>query len=147
LKSHDKPLKSSPDVPRTETKRRGGGKPFRSKLEPFFEEIKVARKARKTWAEIADQLKDRVATTPQGIHYFFKSKRRKKYALGMEPDEPAPAQPAAGAKPEPSPATSPEDLAEDINAKIDRNYEQRQSAPKMKIADWSTPEETNQKHE
>jgi hypothetical protein len=150
LKSDDKPLESSPGVPKPETKRRGGGKPFRSKLEPYFEEIRAARKAKKTWVEIADQLKGRVETTPQGVFYFFKSKRRKKYALGMEPDEPdqppasvpaGPAQPAAGVRPRPKPPAPPgsdDDLLEPVveetvsERKVRELREKRQKNPPTK---------------
>jgi len=41
----------------TETaQRKGGGKPFRSILEPHFEFIRELRQRRKTWQEIADLL-------------------------------------------------------------------------------------------
>ena len=68
-------------------KKKGGGKPFQSKLEPYFDLIRSARLARKTWAEIAEDIKRQgTDCTPQGVYSFFKAKRKRRYALGMEPD-------------------------------------------------------------
>ena len=62
------------------------GKPFQSKLEPHFEFILEARRKRKTWRAIAQQLMAQgIVTTPQGVHAFVKRRLKRRYALGMAP--------------------------------------------------------------
>ena len=69
------------------TPRGGGGRPFQSKLEPHFDLIAQLRRDRKTWAEIAVELERRgTKCTPQGVCVFLKRRRRRRYALGMEPE-------------------------------------------------------------
>jgi hypothetical protein len=64
------------------------GKPFQSKLEDFYDFIVQKRRARKTWQEITDLLKKehKVETTRQNVYDFFKRKRKRRYATGMEPE-------------------------------------------------------------
>ena len=73
-----------------------GGKPFQSKLEPHFDLIARLRRDRKTWAEIAAEVGRRgTKCTPQGVCVFLKRRRRRRYALGMEPENhPAAQEPA-----------------------------------------------------
>jgi hypothetical protein len=92
-------------------KKPGGGKPFQSKLEPHFDLIRQARQARKTWAQVAELIKARgVECTPQGVFSFFKAKRKRRYALGMEPDD-APTPPIKAARPAPVPPLQARDPA------------------------------------
>jgi hypothetical protein len=61
------------------TQRKGGGKPFRSILEPHFEFIRELRQRRKTWRQITELL-----FTEKGIHvtvfapYLFYRRRLKR---------------------------------------------------------------------
>lgn len=67
-------------------KKKVGGRPFQSKVEPFLDDIRTARKARKTWAEIAGMIQERgVDCTASGVFYFFKAAhKRDKLPLGFE---------------------------------------------------------------
>lgn len=59
----------------TETKNeRGGGRAYRSRLEPFADFIRQQRQQRKTWQEIAAQLCDEknCGITFQGLHQFYR---------------------------------------------------------------------------
>jgi hypothetical protein len=61
----------------TETKngnRHGGGRAYRSRVEPFVDFIRAQRQQRKTWKEIAEQLCDKkdCAITFQGLHQFYR---------------------------------------------------------------------------
>jgi hypothetical protein len=64
------------------------GKPFKSKLIPHFANIKLLRKQRKTWQEIADELNKTLETpTDRGsVCAFFKRHRARPYPMGCEPD-------------------------------------------------------------
>ena len=74
-------------------KNKGGGKPFRSKLEPYFEVISSARRQRQTWVEISRELKNEygVDCTSQGVHSFFKTRVKGRLPLGFEPTPKTPA--------------------------------------------------------
>jgi len=67
------------------TQRKGGGKPFRSILEPHFEFIRELRQRRKTWQEITQLL-----LTEKGIHvtvyapYLFYRRKLKRAKLQWE---------------------------------------------------------------
>jgi len=52
------------------------GKPFQSKLNPHLDEIRTARRGRKTWDEIATQLNARHGLTTSGPSVFKFLKRR-----------------------------------------------------------------------
>jgi hypothetical protein len=92
-------------------KKPGGGKPFQSKLEPHFDLIRQARQARKTWVQVAELIKAQgVDCTPQGVFSFFKAKRKRRYALGMEPED-APTPQANAARPTPLPPVRAHDPA------------------------------------
>jgi hypothetical protein len=70
------------------SEKKRGGKPFRSKLAPHWDFLREERRKGKTWVELSELLKGlNVEVTPQGVFYFFKSRRKKHYALGMEPEE------------------------------------------------------------
>jgi hypothetical protein len=70
------------------------GKPFQSKLEPHFDFILEARRKRKTWQAIAQELAAQgVTITPQAIHGFAKRRLKRRYALGMAPAAPSPVVP------------------------------------------------------
>lgn len=68
------------------------GRPFRSVLKPHLEFIRAARRADKSWQEIADALarEHGVKITGRGVNRFFAAiKRRTAWPLGMEPTSPA----------------------------------------------------------
>jgi hypothetical protein len=54
--------------------RRGGGRAFRSRVEPFVAIIREKRKQRKTWREIAEWLaaEESCRITLQGLHQFYR---------------------------------------------------------------------------
>jgi hypothetical protein len=83
-------------------KNKGGGKPYQSKLEPFFELVETERRKRKTWPQIAEMITAQgVSCTPQGVYSFLKSRKKRRYPFGMEPtseqSQPAKAATPAGA--------------------------------------------------
>jgi len=72
------------------------GVPFQSKLEPHFDFILAARRERQTWKAIAKELTVKgTVTTPQAVHAFIKRRLKRRYPLGVAPDEPMPAVPPA----------------------------------------------------
>jgi len=52
----------------------GGGRAYRSRLEPFVDLIREQRQRRKTWSEIAERLRTEksCAITFQGLHQFYR---------------------------------------------------------------------------
>jgi hypothetical protein len=58
----------------TKNERRGGGRAYRSRLEPFAEFIRQQRQQRKTWQEIATLLRTEkgCSITFQGLHQFYR---------------------------------------------------------------------------
>lgn len=54
--------------------RRGGGRAYHSRLEPFADFIRAQRQQRKTWQEIADRLRSErgCVITFQGLHQFYR---------------------------------------------------------------------------
>lgn len=54
--------------------RRGGGKAYRSRVEPFADFIRAQRQQRRTWQEIAEMLRSEkgCAVTFQGLHQFYR---------------------------------------------------------------------------
>ena len=97
-------------------KNKGGGKPFRSKLKPYFEAISNARQQRQSWVEISLKLKDKygVDCTAQGVHSFFKIRVKGRLALGFEP---TPARPAT--------------LTDPPTKSIGENYQREVRKPKI----------------
>jgi hypothetical protein len=72
------------------------GKPFQSKLEPHFDLIREARRKRQTWQAIVELLAAQGITTSRpAVYSFVKRRLRRRYPLGMAPDEPM----AAAARP------------------------------------------------
>ena len=64
------------------------GKSFQSKLEPHFDFILEARRKRQTLEDIAQALTVRgITTTKQAVHAFIKRRLKRRYPLGMAPDE------------------------------------------------------------
>jgi len=79
----------------TKNKRHGGGRAYRSRLEPFTEFIREQRQQRRTWQEIAARLrteKDCVITF-QGLHQFYR-RHLKRQARSHWESEAATASPA-----------------------------------------------------
>jgi hypothetical protein len=54
--------------------KRGGGRAYRSSLEPFVDFIRAQRQQRKTWQEIAERLSTEKGCiiTYQGLHQFYR---------------------------------------------------------------------------
>ena len=52
----------------------GGGRAYRSRVEPFVDFIRAQRQQRKTWQEIAERLRTQkgCAITFQGLHQFYR---------------------------------------------------------------------------
>jgi hypothetical protein len=68
------------------------GKPFQSKLEPHFDFIREARRKRQTWQAIVEHLAAQGITTSRpAVYSFIKRRLKRRYPLGMAPDEPRPA--------------------------------------------------------
>ena len=97
-------------------KNKGGGKPFRSKLEPYFEAISTARQQRQSWVEISLELKHKygVDCTAQGVHSFFKTKVKGRLPLGFES---TPKTPAALTDPAPPTSSIGEKYQRDIRTR------------------------------
>jgi hypothetical protein len=59
---------------RTKNGRLGGGRAYRSRLEPFVDYIRQQRQQRKTWKEIAELLRSEKGCdiTFQGLHQFYR---------------------------------------------------------------------------
>src|ERR1700679_1104790 len=65
------------------------GKPFQSKLEPHYDLIREARRNRQTWQAVVEMLATKGITTSRpAVYLFMKRRRKRRYAFGMEPDEP-----------------------------------------------------------
>jgi hypothetical protein len=89
------------------------GKSFQSKLEPHFDFILEARRKRQTFQDIAQALTVRgITTTKQAVHAFIKRRLKRRYPLGMAPDEPRPATapPSRAKAPTPELPNLPESL-------------------------------------
>ncbi len=56
------------------TVKRGGGRAFRSRVEPFVDFIREQRQQCKTWQEIAERLRAEkgCGITFQGLHQFYR---------------------------------------------------------------------------
>jgi hypothetical protein len=54
--------------------RHGGGRAYRSRVEPFVDFIRAQRQQRKTWQEISDRLRTEkdCSVTFQGLHQFYR---------------------------------------------------------------------------
>jgi len=54
--------------------KRGGGRAYHSRLEPFVDFIREQRQRRRTWKEIAESLRCEkgCAVTLQGVHQFYR---------------------------------------------------------------------------
>jgi hypothetical protein len=67
------------------------GKPFQSKLEPHFDLIREARRKRQTWQAIVELVAAYGITTSRpAVYSFIKRRLKRRYPLGMAPDEPGP---------------------------------------------------------
>lgn len=62
------------DAPSIKRPKRGGGRAFHSRLEPFVDFIREQRQHRRTWKEIADllQTENDCSITFQGVHQFYR---------------------------------------------------------------------------
>ena len=83
------------------------GKPFQSQLEPHYELIREARRNRQTWQTIVELLAGKGITTSRpAVYSFMKRRRKRRYAFGMESDEPIlPVVTVARARPKSHPET------------------------------------------
>jgi len=79
--------------------KRGGGRAYRSFLEPFVDFIRAQRQQRRTWQEIAELLRTEkgCAITFQGLHQFYrryvKRQARPHWEDGSKPEVLSPAHP------------------------------------------------------
>jgi hypothetical protein len=87
----------------TKNERRGGGRAYRSRLEAFVDFVREQRRQRKTWQEIATQLRTEkdCAITFQGLHQFYRRYLKRQARPHWEDSEvmaqPAPVKPSASA--------------------------------------------------
>src|ERR1700676_5281973 len=59
--------------------------PVQSKLEPYFDLIVAARRRRKTWAQIAELIKERgTSISRQRLAILFKTRKKRHRALSNE---------------------------------------------------------------
>ena len=89
------------------------GKSFQSKLEPHFDLILEARRKRQTWEAIVQLLATHgITTTRPAVYSFMKRRLKRRYPLGMAPDEPrlATAPPSRATAPTPELPNLPESL-------------------------------------
>jgi hypothetical protein len=106
----DAEIINDPQTPKR--KRFGGGRAFRSRLEPFVDFIREQRQHRKTWQEIAELLSTdkSCVITAQGVHQFFRRhlRRSAKGHWENESNQPVsqPARPTTAAK-RPQPQSAP----------------------------------------
>ena len=92
--------------------RRGGGKAYRSRVEPFADFIRAQRQQRRTWQEIAERLRSEkgCAITFQGLHQFYRRYVKRQARPNWEAGQIVvpPAHPhVAAARPEPILAAVP----------------------------------------
>jgi len=87
--------------------KRGGGRAYRSRVEPFVDFIRAQRQQRKTWQEIAESLRTEkgCAITFQGLHQFCRRYLKRQAWLHWE-NQPVDSQPTrpseTTSRPEPS---------------------------------------------
>jgi hypothetical protein len=81
--------------------RHGGGRAYRSRVEPFVDFIRQQRQQRKTWKEIAEQLCDKkdCAITFQGLHQFYRRFVKRQARLDWENEIASVAKPPTVEKP------------------------------------------------
>jgi hypothetical protein len=72
--------------------RTGGGPAFHSRLDPHIEFIRRQRRQRKTWRQIAEQLRREKSCpiTFQGVHGFYRRYLRRSTRPHWERDAPSP---------------------------------------------------------
>jgi hypothetical protein len=91
-----------------------GGKPYHSRLEPFYKEIVRLRRAHLTWQEIADAIAKpelygdkALRCSRQAVQYYFKRHCNKKIRRPMGMENPPDEQPASAAPVSESQPTEP----------------------------------------
>jgi hypothetical protein len=81
------------------------GKPFQSKLEPYFDLIREARRKRQTWEAIVQLLAAQGITTSRpAVYSFLKRRLKRRYPFGMAPT----AEPVSHPMPKPASPELPE---------------------------------------
>ena len=66
------------------------GKPFQSKLEPYFDLIREERLKRQTWEAIVQLLAAKgITTTGPAVYKFLKRRLKRRYPFGMAPAPPS----------------------------------------------------------
>jgi hypothetical protein len=120
------------------------GKPFQSKLEPHYDVIREARRKRQTWQAIVELLATHgVITSRPAVYAFMKRRTKRRYAFGMEPDEPLlPALTAAPTHP-PSPFETP-DLSDELPPPSEFEADPLTLPPKVKTKSLWTVLKPNQ---
>jgi len=65
------------------------GKPFQSKLTPFYDAIRAMRRQRKTWREVAEAISGLgTPTEASAVYKFAKRHSKRKAGWGVEDDKP-----------------------------------------------------------
>ena len=120
------------------------GKPFQSKLEPHYDLIREARRKRQTWQAIVELLAAQGITTSRpAVYAFMKRRAKRRYAFGIEPDEPVlPAVTAAPAHPS-SPSEKP-NLSDDLPPSSEFEADPLTLPPKVKTKSLWTVLKPNQ---
>ena len=64
------------------------GKPFQSKLIPFYDSIRAMRRQRKTWKAIAEEItRQGTKTVPNAVYEFAKRHSKRKAGWGVEDEK------------------------------------------------------------
>ena len=105
------------------------GKPFQSKLNPHLDEIRAARRGRKTWQEIADAITARhgIKTNASSVYEFARRRANRPAPFGF--DEPRATASAAAFDKSPQPAPAE-----------DQEKRRAETAPVEKAAPEAAPE-------
>jgi len=84
-----KALKAREELGGIELQPVGGGKPFQSKLTPYFATIKDMRQRRNSWVRIVEYLKTvGITTSASAVYQFMKRHCQRPGGLGMEVNAP-----------------------------------------------------------
>lgn len=85
-------LEATPNPNQEKRGRTGGGPAFHSRLDPHVEFIRQQRRQRKTWRQIAEQLRSEKSCpiTFQGVHGFYRRYLRRCALPHWERDAPSP---------------------------------------------------------
>ena len=108
--------------------RKGGGRAFHSRVEPFVAIIRAQRQQRRTWKEIAEWLavEEGCRITLQGLHQFYRRYVKRQGRHHWEDEGRAPSVPPALPH---EPASRPEPSRKPVLAAIPASRSFRQPSP------------------